>query len=50
LILDAEIKKIVFVEAYPVPETSNFLKEAIDLEPFTGFTARAFFRVFPKVN
>ena len=39
LILDAEIKKIVFVEAYPVSETSNFLKETIDLEPFSGFTA-----------
>ena len=50
LILDAEIKKIVFVEAYPVPETSEFLKQAIEVEPFTGFTARAFFRVFPKVN
>ena len=48
--LDAEIKKIVFVEAYPIPETSKFLKQAIEVEPFTGFTARAFFRVFPKVN
>jgi deoxycytidylate deaminase/dephospho-CoA kinase len=50
LVLDAGIKKIVFVEAYPMPETSEFLKEVIDVQPFTGFTARAFFRVFPKVN
>ena len=50
LILDAEIEKIVFVEAYPVSETSKFLQQVVKVEPFTGFTARAFFRVFPKVN
>jgi len=52
LILDAGIKKLVYVEAYPVKETAVFLKKnGIDeIRPFSGFTARAFFRVFPKVN
>ncbi len=51
LILDAEIKRVVYVEAYPVKETSEFLKaNQVKVEPFTGFTARAFFRIFPKVN
>jgi len=51
LIIDAGIKRIVYVEAYPTPETAKFLKEAnIDVQPFSGFTARSFFRVFPKVN
>ena len=51
LILDAEIEEIVYVEAYPVKETSEFLiKNGVTIKPFNGFTARAFFRVFPKVN
>lgn len=52
LILDAGIRNIVYVEAYPVKETEVFLKNnGIDeIRPFSGFTARAFFRVFPKVN
>ena len=51
MILDAEISKIVYVEAYPVNETTQFLvTNKVEVEPFTGFTARAFFRVFPKVN
>ncbi|MBC8481511.1 MAG: hypothetical protein H8D47_02455 [Planctomycetes bacterium] len=51
LILDAEIKEIVYVEAYPVKETSEFLiKNDVTIKPFNGFTARSFFRVFPKVN
>jgi dCMP deaminase len=51
LILDAEIKNIVYVEAYPVKATAEFLKaNGVDIEPFRGFTARAFFRIFPKVN
>ena len=51
LILDAEIKNIVYVEAYPVKATAEFLKaNGVDIEPFSGFTARAFFRIFPKVN
>jgi len=52
LILDAGIENIVYVEAYPVKETEVFLKSngIKEIRPFTGFTARAFFRVFPKVN
>lgn len=52
LILDAGIKNIVYVEAYPVKNTAVFLsKNGIEqIRPFSGFTARAFFRVFPKVN
>jgi deoxycytidylate deaminase/dephospho-CoA kinase len=51
LILDAGVRNIVYVEAYPVKETTVFLKaNGIDVRPFSGFTARAFFRVFPKVN
>lgn len=51
LILDAEIKKVVYVEAYPTPETKNFLEgNGVEVEPFNGFTARSFFRVFPKVK
>ncbi len=51
LILDAEIKNIVYVEAYPVQATAEFLKaNGVTIKPFSGFTARAFFRVFPKVS
>lgn len=52
LILDAGIKNIVYVEAYPVKNTAVFLsKNGIEeIRPFSGFAARAFFRVFPKVN
>lgn len=52
LILDAGIKNIVYVEAYPVKETEVFLRTSgvERISPFSGFTARAFFRVFPKVN
>lgn len=49
LILDAEIREVVYVEAYPVKKTSEFLiKNGVQVKPFSGFTARAFFRVFPK--
>ena len=51
LILDSGIKRLVFVEAYPVADTMRFLKKnGIDVVPFGGFTSRAFFTVFPKVN
>lgn len=51
LILDARIKRVIYVEAYPMKETSEFLeKNGVKVVPFTGFTARAFFRVFRKVN
>lgn len=51
LILDIGITKVVFVEAYPVAETARFLIEnGVKVEPFSGFTARSFFTVFPKVS
>ena len=51
LIINAGIKKVVYVEAYPTQETTEFLeKNGVEIVPFTGFTARAFFRVFRKVN
>lgn len=51
LILDAGIKNIVYVEAYPAKATAEFLKaNGMNIKPFSGFTARAFFRVFPKVS
>jgi deoxycytidylate deaminase len=49
MILDKHIGRIVFVEAYPTAETTGFLKKSgVTVQPFSGFTARAFFRVFPK--
>ncbi|HUT45925.1 MAG TPA: AAA family ATPase [Sedimentisphaerales bacterium] len=51
LILDSGIKRVIYVEAYPMKETTQFLeKNGVKVVPFTGFTARAFFRVFKKVN
>lgn len=51
LILDAGIERVIYVEAYPMKETTEFLvKNGVKVVPFTGFTARAFFRVFKKVN
>jgi len=51
LILDVGINKIVYVEAYPVAETARFLtKNDVRIEPFSGFTARSFFTVFPKIS
>lgn len=51
LILNAGIEKVIYVEAYPIKETTEFLeKNGVEVVPFTGFTARAFFRVFKKVN
>ena len=51
LILDARIKELVYVEAYPGIEAQKFLVEnGVTVKPFNGFTARAFFRVFRRVS
>jgi len=51
LILDSGINDVIYVEAYPMKETTEFLeKNGVTVVPFNGFTARAFFRVFKKVN
>ena len=51
LVLDAGVKKVVYVEAYPGRQSKALLEEnGCTVTPFTGFTARAFFRVFPRVS
>ena len=46
-ILDAGIKKIVYVEAYPVKEARELLERfRVEFVPFNGFKARAFNIVF----
>ena len=51
LIIDARIGEVMYVEAYPTKETAEFLeKNGVKVTPFIGFTARAFFRVFKKVD
>jgi deoxycytidylate deaminase len=51
MILDTGIREVVYVEAYPQPEARDFLKEnGCKVRPFNGFTARSFFRVFPRVS
>lgn len=51
LILNSGIETVIYVEAYPMKETAEFLeKNGVKVVPFNGFTANAFFRVFKKVN
>jgi len=51
MILDAGIKNLVYVEAYPVVEAQNLLRDnGCIVSPFNGFTARAFFRVFRRLS
>ena len=51
LLLDIGIKRVVYVEAYPGAHARKLLiKYGCKAEPFSGFTARAFFRVFPRVS
>lgn len=46
-IVEAKIRKVVFVEPYPVKESRKFLEEnGVSVLPFEGFKARAFSRVF----
>lgn len=50
-IVDARIKRVVYVEAYPVKEAKNFLiKNGIKVDPFEGFKARAFNLIFRQVG
>ena len=50
-ILDAGIKKIVYVEAYPVKEARQFLSDNdVKIVPFGGFKARTFNIVFKPVS
>lgn len=48
-IVDAGITRVVYVEAYPVKESADFLQQNnIVVEPFEGFKARAFNRIFKQ--
>jgi deoxycytidylate deaminase len=50
-IKDAGIAKVVYVEAYPVKEALEFLKDNnIQFEPFEGFKPRKFNQVFRQVE
>jgi deoxycytidylate deaminase len=50
-IKDADIKKVVYIEAYPIKEAVDFLKKNdIIIEPFEGFKPRVFNQVFKQVE
>ncbi len=50
-ILDAGIKFVVYVEAYPILESKEFLTDnGVEVSPFEGFKARAFNTVFRRVD
>jgi dCMP deaminase len=50
-IVNAGIKKVVYVEAYPIEEAVDFLKtNGVEIEPFQGFTPRVFNQVFRQVE
>jgi len=50
-IKDAGITKVVYVEAYPVTEAQEFLKNNnIQFEPFEGFKPRKFNQVFKQIE
>jgi deoxycytidylate deaminase/dephospho-CoA kinase len=50
-IADAGIKRVVYVEAYPVKESEDFLKRrGINVDPFSGFKARAFNLIFRQMD
>jgi dCMP deaminase len=50
-IKDAGIKKVVYVEAYPVKEAVDFFsKNDIKIELFEGFKPRVFNRIFKQID
>ncbi|HUS72703.1 MAG TPA: AAA family ATPase [Sedimentisphaerales bacterium] len=50
-IKDADIKKVVYVEAYPIKEAVDFLKtNSIIIEAFEGFKPRVFNQVFKQIE
>jgi len=50
-IVDAGIQRVVYVEAYPVTESEDFLRRNnVVVEPFSGFKAIAFNRVFKQME
>jgi deoxycytidylate deaminase len=50
-IVEAGIKRVVYIEAYPIKEAADFLAlNGVEVKPFSGFKARAFSRVFKPVS
>jgi deoxycytidylate deaminase len=50
-IVNAGIKKVVYVEAYPIKEAVDFLKDnGVEIEPFEGFKPRVFNQIFKQVE
>lgn len=50
-IVDAGLKRVVYVEAYPVKEAREFLtKNRVTVDPFQGFKSRAFNIIFRQVG
>ncbi len=50
-IVNAGIKKVVYVEAYPIEEAVEFLRtNGVEIESFEGFTPRVFNQVFRQVE
>jgi deoxycytidylate deaminase len=49
--VDAGIKKVVYIEAYPIEEAVQFLMDnKIGIESFEGFTPRIFNQVFRQIE
>ncbi len=50
-IKDAGIIKVIYIEAYPIEEAVQFLKDNnIEIESFEGFTPRIFNQVFRQID
>ncbi len=50
-IKDANIEKVVYIEAYPIKEAVDFLKKnGIIIEAFEGFKPRVFNQVFKQIE
>ncbi len=50
-IVDAQIARVVYVEAYPVKQSLGFLeKNGVTVEPFNGFKSRSFSHVFKQIR
>ncbi len=50
-IKDVGITKVVYIEAYPIEESVDFLKQnGIVIEPFEGFKPRAFNQIFRQLE
>jgi len=50
-IKDAGITKVVYIEAYPIEESVDYLRiNGIEMEPFEGFKPRVFNKVFRQIE